>query len=120
MPDKEDLKIPLHPLEFTSKPWQRIHLDYAGPCQGQMWLILKDSYSRWTEVVPMRTTTASQTIKQLRLIFARFGPQEQILTDNSPQFVSEEVQEFTSSNGIQHINIAHYHPRSNGMAERFV
>ena len=93
---KEDLKTPLHPLEFTSKPWQRIHLDFACLFQGQMWLILIDSYLRWPEVVPIRITTASQTIK---IIFARFGLQEQILTDNGPQFVSEEFQEFTRSNG---------------------
>ena len=72
---KEDLKTPLHPLEFTSKPWQRIHLDFAGPFQRQMWLILIDSYSRWPEVVPMRSTTAGQTIKEL----------------NGPQFVSEGI-----------------------------
>ena len=64
-----------------------------------MWLILIDSYSRWPEVVPMRTTT----IKELRLIFATSGLPEQIFTDNGPQFVSEE---FTRSNGIQHIKIA--------------
>ena len=58
--------------------------------------------------------------KELRPIFARFGLPEQILTDNGPQLVSEEFQEFTRSNGIQHIKIAPYHPRSNGMAERFV
>ena len=51
-----------------------------------MWLILIDSYLRWPEVVPMRATTASQTTKELRLIFARFGLPEQILTENGPQF----------------------------------
>ena len=68
----------------------------------------------------MRTTTANQTIKELRLIFARFSVPEQILTDNSSEFVSEEFQEFTRSNGIQHIQIAPYHPRSNCMAERLL
>ena len=43
---KEVLNTPLQPLEFTSQPWQRIHLDFAGPFQGQMWLILIDLYSR--------------------------------------------------------------------------
>ena len=119
-PQKVEPALSPYFATFTSKPWQRIHLDFAGPFQRQMWLILIDSYSRWPEVVPMKTTTASQTIKELRLIFARFGLPEQILTDNSLQFVSEEFQEFTSSNGIQHIKITHYHPRSNGMAERFV
>ena len=32
---KEDLKTPLHTLEFTSNPWQTIHLDFDGPFQGQ-------------------------------------------------------------------------------------
>ena len=41
------------------------------------------------------TTTASQTIKELRLIFAIFGLPEQILTDNGPQFLSDEFQEFS-------------------------
>jgi transposase InsO family protein len=117
---REDSKTPLHPLEFTTKPWQRIHLDFSSPFQGQMWLIVIDSHSRWPEVIPMRTTTASQTIKELRFIFARFGLPEQILSDNGPQFTSDEFREFTIANGIQHIKIAPYHPRSNGMAERFV
>ena len=82
---KEDPKTPLHPLEFTWKPWQRIHLDFAGPFQGQMWLIAIDSYS------------------ELRLIFARFGSPEQVVTDNGPQFVGHELREFMEANGIQHV-----------------
>ena len=114
---KEDLKTPLHLLEFTSKPWQGIHLDFACPFRGQMWLILIDSYSKCPELVRRRTTTASKTINELRLIFARFGIPEQILTENVPQFVSEEFQEFTRSIGIKHSTL---YPRSNRMAERFV
>ena len=90
MNHKEDVKTPLHPLEFTWKPWQRIHLDFAGPFQGQMWLIAIDSYSRWPEVIPVRSTSAKQTIQELKLIFARFGSPEQVVTDNGPQFVSDE------------------------------
>ncbi len=59
-----------------------LNLDFAGPFQGQMWLIAIDSYSRWPEVIPMKSTSANLTIKELRLVFARFGLPEQVVTDN--------------------------------------
>ena len=117
---KEDQKTPLHPLEQPTRPWQRVHLDFAGPFKGQMWLILVDAYSKWPEVIPMTTTTAPKTIQELRWIFARFGLPENIVTDNGPQFVATEFADFTRRNGIKHARVAPYHPRSNGQAERFV
>ena len=117
---KVEQKTPLHPLEFPKRPWQRLHLDFAGPFQGHMWLIVIDAYSKWPEVVPMKATTATRTIGKLRTIFACWGLPEQILTDNGPQFTSEEFQKFMLSNGIKHSKTAPYHPQSNGAAERFV
>uniref|UniRef100_A0A1X7VPE6 Integrase zinc-binding domain-containing protein n=1 Tax=Amphimedon queenslandica TaxID=400682 RepID=A0A1X7VPE6_AMPQE len=43
---KEDPETPLHPLEQPTRPWQRIHLDFAGLFKGQMCLILVDAYSK--------------------------------------------------------------------------
>ncbi|XP_062372040.1 uncharacterized protein K02A2.6-like [Sardina pilchardus] len=40
---------PLHPWEVPDKPWRRIHIDYAGPWKGKMFLILVDAYSKWIE-----------------------------------------------------------------------
>ena len=113
-------KTPLHPLEFPKRRWQRLHLDFAGPFQGHMWLIVVDAYSKWPEVIPMKVITATRTIKELHTIFARWGLSEQIISDNGPQFISEEFQKFAQSNGIKHSKIAPYHPQSNGAAERFV
>ena len=36
------------------------------------------------------------------------------------QFVSKEFEDFTNQNGIRHCKVAPYHPRLNGLAERFV
>uniref|UniRef100_A0A1X7SQN2 Integrase catalytic domain-containing protein n=1 Tax=Amphimedon queenslandica TaxID=400682 RepID=A0A1X7SQN2_AMPQE len=66
----EDPKTPLHPQEQPTRPWQRIHLDFAGPCKGQTWLIVVDAYSKWAEVIPMTTTTSLKTIQELRWILA--------------------------------------------------
>ena len=50
----------LHPREFPSNPWQRLHLEFACPCQGWMRLIVMDARTKWLEVIQMReaiTTT---------------------------------------------------------------
>lgn len=111
---------PLHPWEWPTKPWKRIHLDFAGPFLDTMFLIVVDAYSKWPEVVPMRTTTSEKTIDVLRTIFARNGIPTEIVSDNGPQFVSESFKNFVKSNGIKHITSAPYHPSTNGLAERFV
>ena len=46
------------------------------------------------------------------------GIPEVCVTDNSPAFISEEFTNFIHWNGIHHITTAHYHPASNGQAER--
>ncbi|KAL6480987.1 hypothetical protein MHYP_G00090670 [Metynnis hypsauchen] len=42
---------PLHPWEVPDKPWRRIHIDYAGPWMGRMFLIIVDAYSKWTHIL---------------------------------------------------------------------
>ncbi|XP_015778003.1 PREDICTED: uncharacterized protein K02A2.6-like [Acropora digitifera] len=113
-------KVPLHPWEWATTPWQRIHIDYAGPFQNSMFLVVVDAHSKWPEVIPVSSTTSSSTIEVLRDLFARFGIPEQIVSDNGTQFVSEEFQAFVKSNGIRHITSAPYHPATNGLAERAV
>ena len=85
-----------------------------------MFLLLVDAHSKWPEAVPMQSTTATKTVECLRTIFARHGLPEQLVSDNGPQFVSEQFQDFLQGNGIQHIRSAPYHPSTNGLVERFV
>ena len=68
----------------------------------------------------MSSTIASKTIAKLRDSFARFGLPEQLVSDNGPQFVSEEFESFLHRNGVKHIRSSPYHPASNGAAERLV
>ena len=51
---------PLHPWLWPSCPWQRIHVDFAGPFKGKMFLILVDGHSKWHEVIEMSTTTSEK------------------------------------------------------------
>ena len=39
-----------HPWECPSQPWSRLHIDFAGPFMGHMYLIIIDSHSKWLDV----------------------------------------------------------------------
>ena len=76
--------------------------------------------SKWPEVYEMTSTTAQKTVDILRHIFAAYGLPEQLVSDNGPQFVAKEFEDFMLKNGIRHIRSAPYHPATNGLVERFV
>ncbi|XP_046811276.1 uncharacterized protein K02A2.6-like [Lucilia cuprina] len=91
--------------EFSSwpeatKPWERIHVDFAGPFFSQMWLIVVDAYSRFPYVIEMSTATSSTTIRALRDIFSVEGLPNTIVKDNGSQFTSKDFEEFCRRNAI--------------------
>lgn len=53
-------------------------------------------------------------------MFAIHGYPEQIVSDNGPQFTSEDWKKFCDEYGVKHILTPPHHPQSNGEAERFV
>ena len=111
---------PLHPWVWPDTPWKRVHVDFAGPFQREMFFIIIDAHSKWPEVITMSSTTSGYTIEALRSVFSRFGLPDQLVSDNGPQFTSVEFAQFLRRNGIKHILNAPYHPSSNGLAEHFV
>ncbi|XP_026142558.1 uncharacterized protein K02A2.6-like [Carassius auratus] len=113
-------QAPLHPWEWPSRPWERIHVDFAGPCEGHMYLVVVDAHSKWPEVQLMTSTTAGRTIEVLRNLFSHYGLPEVLVSDNGPQFVSQEFVTFLKANHVKHIRSAPYHPATNGQPERFV
>ena len=113
-------EAPLHPWEWPGLPWSRLHIDYAGPYKGEMFLVVVDAYSKWLDVHCMKSTTSTATIEKLREIFATHGLPATLISDNGSNFSSSEFEEFMKKNGIKHVKVAPYHPASNGLAERAV
>ena len=111
---------PLHPWQWPSQPWSRLHLDFAGPYMGQMFLIIVDAHSKWLDAHIMSSITSTKTIQILRSVFATHGLPQKVVTDNGTSFTSQEFQEFMKANGIKHVTSSPYHPSTNGLAERCV
>ena len=68
----------------------------------------------------MTSTTATATINARRDIFSLYGLPEIMVSDNGPQFIASEFQQFCRNNGIMHRTSAAYKPSNNGQAERVV
>ena len=68
----------------------------------------------------MSSTTSAATIAALRDLFSKYGIPLQLVSDNGPQFISEEFEDFLKNNGVKHVRVAPYHAASNGAAERMV
>ncbi len=66
-------KAKVHPWEWTTKRWSRLHIDFAGPFQGKVFLVVVDAHSKWLEVSLMSFMSSSAVINTLRLLFAIFG-----------------------------------------------
>ena len=108
------------PWPKCSAPWQRVHMDFAGPIDGLYFLLVIDAYSKWPEIISATRITAKATVEMLRGLCSRFGMPNTIVSDNGRQFTSWEFEDFCNSNGIEHNRSPPYHPQSNGQAERFV
>ena len=110
----------LHPWEWPGKPWTRLHIDYAGPFEGKMLLVIVDSHSKYIDVHAVSSATSTSTIGKLRQTFATHGLPCSIVSDNGTAFTSQEFKLFCDVNGIKHICSSPFHPASNGLAERAV
>ena len=95
-------------------------MDYAGPIEGHMLLVIADAHSKWLEAHVTTSSTAKVTIENLRVTFVQLGISQTVVTDNGPCFSSEEFKEFLKKNGIRHITSSLYHSVSNGLAEQAV
>lgn len=105
--------------DMPDAPWKNLAADFVGPLpSGHNLLVIVDYYSRFTEVIVMKQTTASLTVQALHKTFCRFGMPESIKTDNGPQFISSELRTFCEEFGIQHMKTTPYWPQANGEVER--
>lgn len=97
-----------------------MHMDFTGPYVDRMFLVAVDVHSKWPEVTIMKSTATETIIEALGEMFCRFGSPIQLVDDNRPQLVSQEMDVFLQANGVQQITSAPYDPATNGLADRFV
>ena len=100
--DAPPQKEPLITLILPGYPWQRIATDLFE-LDGAMYLVVVDYFSRFPEVIKLRSTTSHSIIDSLKTLFAHYGRPEVVRSDNGPQYTSVEFAEFSTKYGFPHV-----------------
>ncbi|PIK37700.1 hypothetical protein BSL78_25470 [Apostichopus japonicus] len=115
-----EVKEPMMPSQFPSRPWERVAADLYY-LQDSTYLLVVDYYSRYIEVAKLTSTSkSSDIIMHLQSMFSRHGIPDVFRSDNGPQFISSEFKAFSKKYGFTHITSSPLYSQSNGEAERAV
>ena len=82
-------KEPLITTPLPERVWKKIGVDLCEH-EGKQFLVVSDYYSRFPEVEYMSSTTSNAVINKLKDIFARWGIPDEVVSDNGPQFSSNQ------------------------------
>ena len=82
--------------------------------------MVTDYFSNYIEVENLNKTTSGDVTKALKSMFARYGVPDIVISDNGPQFASEEFTKFSKQWNFDHITSSPRYPQSNGKAENAV
>ena len=109
----------LHSWAEPTKPWERVHADFFE-FESEMYIVVVDAFSNWVEVFPMKSTTSTALIGVMKQLITRYGIPIVFVSDNGPQFTSEEFTEWMKKRGVDVRNSPPYWPQANGLAEGYV
>ena len=93
------------PLIATPLPdylWEKL-ATYLFHHNSSNYILLVEYYSRYVEVQKLTKTTTIGVISFLKAMFACHGIPMMLISDNGPQFCSQEFQEFTVIYCFHHI-----------------
>lgn len=82
-------------------------------------LVLTEYLSKFPYAVPIKSKTASEVASHLLAYISLFGPPKELLSDQGTEFLNETVDNLSRLTGIERRVTSSYHPRTNGLTERF-
>ena len=88
-------------------PWQFVSQDIFE-FQHKQYLVTVDHFSDFYELNPLINTQSTTVVEITKAHFARYGIPLRCLTDNGPQFISNEYKKFAQTHGFEHITSSPY------------
>ena len=105
--------------EIPCRPWQVIAQDLFF-LHYKHYLVTVDYYSDFWKLDYLSDTSSATLIEHTKAHFARYGIPDKVISDNGPQFRSQEYASFAKAWDFTHITSSPYHNQSNGKVEAAV
>ncbi|XP_005102508.1 uncharacterized protein K02A2.6 [Aplysia californica] len=109
-------KEPLLPTPLPNRPFEKVALDLFE-LKGRSFVVVIDYYSCYPDIGYLPNQKASTLVTKLKIIFARHGIPETVVSDSQTNLTSHEFQRFAQDWGFQHITSSPHFPSGNGAAE---
>jgi hypothetical protein len=100
-------------------PFDTVAVDFLGPFDFGYLIVLVDYHSRWPEVSIVARADSKCAIEFLKQVFLTHGSPRTLVTDNAQAFCGHIMRDFLTEEGVDHHRTTPYHPRANGLVERF-
>ena len=84
-------KEPLPQHEVIARPSAKLTADLCE-LHGRTLLVVTDYFSNYIQMTRLSATSTQAVVRELTTMFARFGISEILVTDNGPQFSSNDFQ----------------------------
>ncbi len=121
---KPQKKNELHSIASV-EPFYQIGIDIVGPLpitdKGNKYIVVAvDYFTKWPEAKAIPEATAKEVATFIyEEIICRHGCPKKILSDRGSHFNNQVIQEITERFRIKHKFSTPYHPKTNGLVERF-
>ena len=118
----KNIPPPVEPMlqsSLPSHPWEKVGADLFQ-LKDFTYLVVVDYYSRYMEIQKLTSVTSAGVISALKAIFSRHGIPVEFMSDNGPQFASQEMKEFAERYCFTLVTSSPHYPQSNGLAERTI
>ncbi len=108
----------LMPHEVPDRPWHTVGTDLFHFGRSE-YLIIADYYSKFPVVRRVSGHSTSAAIVQItKQVFSEQGIPVKVISDNGPQYASQEYRQFAEEWCFDHITSSPGFPQSNGFIER--
>ncbi len=115
----------LHPTWKASAPFHTWAIDLIGPMTppgpaGEQFVVVAvDVFTKWVEAYPLKNKASSTVARWFhRDVVCRYGLPYLVRSDNGKEFAGEFTK-YLQHKGIKHSLTFPYHPRANGLVERY-
>ena len=112
-------KEKLIPHNIPSEVWSKVGTDLFT-LRNKDYLIIADYNTKFFEISELPNTLATTVISHTKNVFARFGIPKSVISDNGPQFASQEYKLFSQQWDFIHNTSSPEYPQSNGFIERTI